>query len=584
MSNRLKTEASPYLQMHSENPVDWYPWGAEAFQRAREEEKPIFLSIGYSACHWCHVIARESFEDNEIAELLREDFISVKVDKEERPDVDAVYLLASQVFTGSAGWPTTVLAAPEGKPFFAATYLPREQLAAVLLAAAHQWRSNREKVLAAADQAAERMEWYSVPQPVEPLAPEKMLELAVAQLQARYDPKWGGFGSAPKFPTPHSLAFLLRYGIQKGETEAWHMAVNTLEQMARGGIYDQIGGGFCRYSTDEQWLVPHFEKMLYDNAMLLWAYAEGWRQTRRPLFQAVDQETADYLLRELRGPQGGFYCSQDADSEGVEGGYYLYTPAEVRAVLGDEDGQTFCDWFDITEAGNFQGKNVPNLLKNPQFGQRDGTIDRLREQLRVSRSGRGPLSRDEKVVTSWNAMAIGALAAAGRILERPEYLAEAVRGQEFLDTHLVDPHGQLVHSCRGERMGYDGLLEDYAYEGWALLELFRATGEERYLRRAGALAQEMEGRFGDPAGGYYLYGAESEALVVRPKETYDGAVPSGNAMAALVLLRLSRYTGEDRWRQAAERQLQFLRAVPGETAFQFTFTCYVLAEAEAPGE
>ena len=584
MSNRLKTEASPYLQMHSENPVDWYPWGAEAFQRAREEEKPIFLSIGYSACHWCHVIARESFEDNEIAELLREDFISVKVDKEERPDVDAVYLLASQVFTGSAGWPTTVLATPEGKPFFAATYLPREQLAAVLLAAAHQWRSNREKVLAAADQAAERMEWYSVPQPVEPLAPEKMLELAVAQLQARYDPKWGGFGSAPKFPTPHSLAFLLRYGIQKGETEAWHMAVNTLEQMARGGIYDQIGGGFCRYSTDEQWRVPHFEKMLYDNAMLLWAYAEGWRQARRPLFQAVAQETADYLLRELRGPQGGFYCSQDADSEGVEGGYYLYTPAEVRAVLGDEDGQTFCDWFDITEAGNFQGKNVPNLLKNPQFGQRDGTIDRLREQLRVSRSGRGPLSRDEKVVTSWNAMAIGALAAAGRILERPEYLAEAVRGQEFLDTHLVDPHGQLVHSCRGERMGYDGLLEDYAYEGWALLELFRATGEERYLRRAGALAQEMEGRFGDPAGGYYLYGAESEALVVRPKETYDGAVPSGNAMAALVLLRLSRYTGEDRWRQAAERQLQFLRAVPGETAFQFTFTCYVLAEAEAPGE
>lgn len=584
MSNRLKTEASPYLQMHSENPVDWYPWGAEAFQRAREEEKPIFLSIGYSACHWCHVIARESFEDNEIAELLREDFISVKVDKEERPDVDAVYLLASQVFTGSAGWPTTVLATPEGKPFFAATYLPREQLAAVLLAAAHQWRSNREKVLAAADQAVERMEWYSVPQPVEPLAPEKMLELAVAQLQARYDPKWGGFGSAPKFPTPHSLAFLLRYGIQKGETEAWHMAVNTLEQMARGGIYDQIGGGFCRYSTDEQWLVPHFEKMLYDNAMLLWAYVEGWRQTRRPLFQAVAQETADYLLRELRGPQGGFYCSQDADSEGVEGGYYLYTPAEVRAVLGDEDGQTFCDWFDITEAGNFQGKNVPNLLKNPQFGQRDGTIDRLREQLRVSRSGRGPLSRDEKVVTSWNAMAIGALAAAGRILERPEYLAEAVRGQEFLDTHLVDPHGQLVHSCRGERMGYDGLLEDYAYEGWALLELFRATGEERYLRRAGALAQEMEGRFGDPAGGYYLYGAESEALVVRPKETYDGAVPSGNAMAALVLLRLSRYTGEERWRQAAERQLQFLRAVPGETAFQFTFTCYVLAEAEAPGE
>ena len=580
MSNRLKAEASPYLQMHSENPVDWYPWGPEALQRAREEDKPIFLSIGYSACHWCHVIARESFENQEVADLLREHFVAVKVDKEERPDIDAVYLLASQVFTGSAGWPTTVLTTPEGKPFFAATYLTRDQLTAVLLTAGHQWKTRREKVLEAADEAVEQMDWYSVPQPVQPLEPPNMLALAAAQLQARYDPKWGGFGSAPKFPTPHSLLFLLRYGIRKGDTEAWHMAVNTLEQMARGGIYDQIGGGFCRYSTDEKWLVPHFEKMLYDNALLLWAYAEGWRQTQRPLFREVAEETADYLLRELHGPRGGFYCSQDADSEGVEGGYYLYTPAEVRAVLGDEDGQKFCDWLDITEQGNFQGKNVPNLLKNPRFSQRDTEIDHLREKLRISRAQRGNLSRDEKTVTSWNAMAIAALAVAGRILERPAYLAEAVKGQEFLETHLVDPHGQLIHSCRDERMGYDGLLEDYAYDSWALLELFRATGEDRYLHRAAELARAMEERFGDPAGGFYFYGSESEQLVVRPKETYDGAVPSGNSMAALVLLRLSRYTGEDHWKEAAQRQLAFLRAVPEETAFQFTFACYALAEAE----
>ncbi len=583
MSNRLKLEASPYLQMHSENPVDWYPWCAEAFQRAREEGKPIFLSIGYSACHWCHVIARESFECTEVGELLKKDFISIKVDKEERPDVDAVYLLASQVFTGSAGWPTTVLATPEGKPFFAATYLPREQLTAILMAAAQQWRDRREKVLVAAEQATAQMERYCVPQPAEPLSPQVMMEQAVTQLRARYDGKWGGFGGAPKFPTPHTLMFLLRYGIQKGETDAWQMAVKTLEQMARGGIYDQIGGGFCRYSTDERWLAPHFEKMLYDNALLLWAYAEGWRQTQRPLFREVAQETAAYLLRELHGSRGGFYCSQDADSQGVEGGYYLYTPGEVSAVLGDEDGKKFCDWFDITEKGNFEGKNVPNLLNNPKYSQRDGEMDQLREKMRISRSERAHLSRDEKVVTSWNAMAIAALAAAGRIFQCAEYRDEAIKGQAFLESRLVDPHGRLMHSCRGAAMGYDGLLEDYAYEGWALLELFRTTGEERYLKRAVELAEAMETRFTGLEPGYYLYAVDSEALIVRPKETYDGAVPSANSMATLVLLRLGRYTEEARWKAAAAQQLTVLRSVPPETAFQFAFACYVLAEAEAEG-
>lgn len=579
MSNRLKLEASPYLQMHSENPVDWYPWCAEAFQRAREEEKPIFLSIGYSACHWCHVIARESFEDAEVAELLNESFVSIKVDKEERPDVDAVYLLASQLFIGSAGWPTTVLATPDGNPFFAATYLPREQMVSVLLSAASQWRTKRAVILAAAEQATVQMKRYCVPQPEKPLAPQVMLEQAVNQFRARYDAKWGGFGNAPKFPSPHTLVFLLRYGIQQGNNDAWQMAVETLEWMARGGIYDQIGGGFCRYSTDEAWLVPHFEKMLYDNALLLWAYAEGWRQTKRPLFRAVAEETAEYLLREMTGPQGGFCCSQDADSEGVEGGYYLYTPEEIRSVLGAQEGNRFCAWFDITEHGNFDGKNVPNLLKNTEYAQRNADINRMREQLRISRGQRAKLSRDEKVLTSWNAMAIGGLAAAGRILERPDYLAAAIQGQAFLEQQ-VDPRGRLVHSCRGRIMGYDGLLEDYAYEGWALLELFRATGEKRYLERTAELAETTEEQFAGSEPGLYLYAADSEPLIVRPKETDDGAVPSPNSMAALVLLRLGRYTEEERWKAAAEAQLQFLRSVAPETACQFPFACYVLAEAE----
>lgn len=585
MSNRLKTEASPYLRMHSENPVDWYPWGAEALQKAKEEQKPLFLSIGYSACHWCHVIARESFEDREVAAFLREHFIAVKVDREERPDIDAVYLLACQAFTGSAGWPTTVLATPEGLPFFAATYLTREQLLATLRAVQLQWSSQREKLLAAAEQVAEHLRYYARPQLEEPQAIKPLVDGMAEQYRSRYDFLCGGFGQAPKFPTPHALLFLLRYGASQNDPAAWQMAIHTLEQMARGGIYDQIGGGFCRYATDRQWLIPHFEKMLYDNALLLWVYAESWRLTGQPFFRRVAEETADYLLRELKLPEGGFASSQDADSQGVEGGYYLFTPAEVEQALG-EDAKILCQWYDISEQGNWEGKSIPNLLSNPDWQRLPEGMEELRQRLRLWRENRCQLGRDNKVVTAWNAMAMGALACAGRILERPDYRAAAEELDRFWQNTLTDPHGKLTHSCYGARMGYDGLLEDYAYGAWACLELFRATGEKGYLAQAAGLAEELEGQFAAPEGGFCLYAAQSEQLAARPVELYDGATPSGNAMAALVLLRLARETGEPVWEQRAQAQLTFLRrGIPAQAAMGYAFGGYVLLEAaELEGE
>lgn len=584
MANRLKEQASPYLRMHQDNPVDWYPWCAEAFQRAKEEQKLLFLSIGYSACHWCHVIARESFSDEEVADFLRAHFISVKVDREERPDIDAVYLLACQVFAGSGGWPTTILATPDGKPIFAATYLPKEQLLSVLFAAWRKWESNPEQVQAAADAVSDHINGFARPRQVELQAVKPLLDEMAEQYRSHYDFQYGGFGTAPKFPTPHAILFLLRYGARQNDSAAWHMAVHTLEQMARGGIYDQLGGGFCRYSTDQKWLVPHFEKMLYDNALLLWLYAEGWRLTGNRWLRGVAEATADYLLRELRLPGGGFASSQDADSDGIEGGFYLFTPEEVCAALGEVDGQKLCQWYDITEAGNWEGKSIPNLLQNAQYQQEPEWLDGLRQRLRVWREKRYTLRRDDKVIASWNAMAIGALAAAGRLLKRPDYLTAAEEAAASWKDTLMDPHGKLVHSGYGLRMGYDGLLEDYAYGAWAWLELFRATDEQAYLVQAKGLAEAMEEQFAVPEGGFALYGQDSEPLIARPVELYDGAVPSGNAMAALVLLRLSRETGEDVWKARAESQLTFLRrAVPMAQATGYSFSGYVLLEAEEKG-
>ncbi|MBO5556815.1 MAG: thioredoxin domain-containing protein, partial [Oscillospiraceae bacterium] len=416
MGNHLAGERSPYLLDHAENPVDWYPWGEEAFQKAKREDKPVFLSIGYSTCHWCHVMAQESFEDERVAAILNRDFVSVKVDREERPDVDAVYMEVCTALNGSGGWPLTILMAPDQQPFFAGTYLPRESrgrymgLVPLLQAVAAKWKSDRASLLKTGGELAAYLRREA---PAGGDAPDgALLDRAIEQLRASYDKEYGGFGTAPKFPAAHNLLLLLRFGKLAGDKEARAMAEHTLQQMARGGIYDHIGGGFARYSTDREWLAPHFEKTLYDNALLALAYTEAWQEGHFALYRDTAESILDYCLRELHCEQGGFSSGQDADSEGVEGKYYLFTPAEVCSVLGDKAGKPFCECYDITEEGNFQGKSIPNLLLNTRWNLLPEGYDDLREKLRLYRAARCPLRTDTKRLTAWNGLMLMALARA----------------------------------------------------------------------------------------------------------------------------------------------------------------------------
>lgn len=668
--NRLKAEKSPYLRMHAENPVDWYPWGAEAFAAARAQDRPVFLSIGYSACHWCHVIAHESFEDAEVAALLNADFISVKVDREERPDLDAVYMDAVQLATGSGGWPMTLLLTPEGAPFFAATYLPRESrdgmvgMVELLAEAAALWRSDRAAVLRAAAEFTHHMRQLAEA-PVALCEPdEALLRRAVADFASAYDRQWGGFGRAPKFPSAHNLLFLLsraghsdgaearnqagcpdgaealnragclngaerrnpagrmdgtesqnqaecpdctksqnqagcpdcevalnRAGRSNGAealnqaecpdgAEALALAEGTLRAMARGGMFDHVGGGFCRYSVDRMWLIPHFEKMLYDNALLLWAYAWAWKRTGDALYRDVAERTAGYVLRELTGPEDAFYCAQDADSEGREGAYYAFTPDELRALLGEVDGQRFCRWYGVTEDGNFEGASVPNRIGGGD-ALPDGPICALRERVLAWRRERLPLNRDDKVLTGWNALTIAALCEAYRALDRQDWLQAARRAEAFLHRYLTRPDGGLWLRYReGEARG-DGVLTDYAAYALALTELYESTGERAYLRRAEVLASAMEEHFSDAAGGYFLYSDRAEPLLTRPREAWDAALPCGNSFAALALLRLADQTGDARWRDAAERQLRFIAGAAQEQPTALGFGLLAIDQALA---
>ena len=656
--NRLKAEKSPYLRMHAENPVDWYPWGAEAFAAARAQDRPVFLSIGYSACHWCHVIAHESFEDAEVAALLNADFISVKVDREERPDLDAVYMDAVQLATGSGGWPMTLLLTPEGAPFFAATYLPRESrdgmvgMVELLAEAAALWRSDRAAVLRAAAEFTQHMRQLAEA-PVALCEPdEALLRRAVADFASAYDRQWGGFGRAPKFPSAHNLLFLLsraghsdgaearnqagcpdgaealnrsgclngaegrnpagrmdgteslnqaecpdcevalnRAGRSNGAealnqaecpdgAEALELAEGTLRAMARGGMFDHVGGGFCRYSVDRMWLIPHFEKMLYDNALLLWAYAWAWKRTGDALYRDVAERTAGYVLRELTGPEGAFCCAQDADSEGREGAYYAFTPDELRALLGEADGQRFCRWYGVTEDGNFEGASVPNRIGGGD-ALPDGPICALRERVLAYRRERLPLNRDDKVLTGWNALTIAALCEASRALDRQDWLQAARRAEAFLHRYLTRPDGGLWLRYReGEARG-DGVLTDYAAYALALTELYESTGERAYLRRAEVLASAMKEHFADAAGGFFLYADRAEPLLTRPREAWDAALPCGNSFAALALLNLAEQTGDARWRDAAERQLRFIAGAAQEQPTALGFGLLAIDQALA---
>lgn len=584
MPNQLKNQKSPYLLQHADNPVNWYPWCSRAFETAAKEDKPVFLSIGYSTCHWCHVMAHESFEDEEIAQVLNRSFICIKVDREERPDVDAVYMSVCQAMTGSGGWPLTILMAPDQKPFYAGTYLPKHSrcghpgLLELLAQVEKLWHIQREKLsrtgeevlswLRAQDEPSEKKSSRREPSRI-------LLRRAAFELSKSYDPAWGGFGQAPKFPMPHNLTFLMQYAALEHDGHSMKIAEQTLEHMAKGGIYDQIGGGFSRYSTDRQWRIPHFEKMLYDNALLIYAYAEAYQITGKPLFLSVTRETVSYVLRELTGEKGGFFCGQDADSDGVEGKYYALTPSEVCAVLGKSDGEDFCRFFGITEEGNFEGKSIPHLPKQNGYEWKDERMQKLCEKLYTYRLSRTSLHKDDKILTSWNSLMIAALARASFLCRMPAWLDAAKKAQRFLETALTDAGGRLHIRYRDGEAAGTGNLEDYAYYGWALLELYQATWDAGYLEKAACIAGQMIRWFSDrERGGYYLYASDAETLISRPKETWDGALPSGNSAALLVLSLLADLTAEECWRREQET---VLRCLAGEADMHPSGHCFALS-------
>jgi uncharacterized protein YyaL (SSP411 family) len=576
--NRLVFEKSPYLQQHAANQVDWYPWGEEAFTAAREADRPIFLSIGYSTCHWCHVMERESFEDEQVAALLNGDFVAVKVDREERPDIDRIYMAVTQGLTGSGGWPMTVVMTPDARPFFAGTYFPRESrhgrpgMLDLLPQLAAAWRDEREKVVASAREITDWLARSSQSYPGESLD-EQTLEAAYRQLADRFDDSTGGFGAQPKFPTPHNLTFLLRYWRRTGEERALEMVERTLRAMRSGGICDQIGFGFHRYSTDRQWLVPHFEKMLYDQALLSIAFLETFQATGDAFFADSARETYQYVLRDLTDPAGGFYSAEDADSEGVEGKFYLWTESQVRAVLGD-DSDRFLRTFGFEPEGNYveestrrrTGENIPFLprpmsalaaeqgVSEAEFTRR---LEANRRRLFQARKGRTHPFKDDKILTDWNGLMIAALAIGGRVLGEPEFSEAGARAAGFLWENCRDAEGKLLKRYRHGDAGLPGHIDDYAFLTWGMIELYQATFEVSHIERALLLQEETIQRFWDAdRGGFFFTASDGEDLLVRNKEIYDGAIPSGNSVACLNLLRLGRLTARPEWEMMAEKMLE----------------------------
>ena len=568
--NRLEHETSPYLLQHASNPVDWYPWGEEALGRARSEDRPILLSIGYAACHWCHVMERESFEDPETAALMNERFVPIKVDREERPDLDAIYMDAVHAMTGGGGWPLTAFLTPDGKPFYAGTYFPNEArhglpaFRTVLTAIADVWehrRSEAELQSAKVTEAIERTSRLGASS--EPLT-DKVLRAAFDGLRHAFDPRWGGFGGAPKFPQPMTLEFCLRMHL-RGTPDALDLVTLTLDKMAGGGMYDQLGGGFHRYSTDERWLVPHFEKMLYDNALLVRLYVHAWQVTGRDAYRRIATETCEYLLRELRHPEGGFFSSQDADSEGVEGRFFAWSWDELVGVAGEPVATA----FGATRSGNWEGTNVlwrPMALEavatemELDAGELARDVEIARAELFELREHRTHPATDDKILAAWNGMAIAALAEAGRAFGVPAYVEAAVRAAEFVSTHLRDGSGRLLRSWRDGRAGRPAFADDHALMADACLVLYETAFELRWFELARTLADDLVRLFHDEErGGFFQTGADAETLVVRPKELSDNAVPSGNSASADVLQRLGHLTGEASYEKAGVDALRLVR-------------------------
>lgn len=585
MPNRLIHETSPYLLQHANNPVDWYPWGPEALAKAREENKPIFLSIGYAACHWCHVMERESFENPETAALLNTSYVPIKVDREERPDLDSIYMNAVVAMTGQGGWPMSVFATPDGKPFYGGTYFPpvrRHGLPAfndVLRGLAEGWRTRRDQLLEAGAKLAEAIGQAELPGSASapaPLAPG-LLDQAAERLYQEYDWTHGGWGGAPKFPQPMTLEFLLRRYTDTRDELALRMVTHTLDHMAQGGMYDQLGGGFHRYATDDRWLVPHFEKMLYDNAQLARVYLHAWQVTGAERYRRVTIEILDYVLREMTDPQGGFYSSQDADSEGHEGRYFVWTPAEIREALG-EDAPPFMDRYGVTERGNFEGQNILFLARDPDVVAArhnlsapavEARLEAARRTLFERRETRVKPGRDDKVLAAWNGLMLAALAEAAPALKREDYRAAAEKNANFLLTALASPEGRLRRSWKDGEARVDGFLDDYCSLAEGLLALYQTTFTARWFAAARGLMDTVFAGFADPQGGFFDTSDAHETLVTRPSSWQDNAVPSGNAMAATVLLKLGAYTGEGRYTDAAERGLQRVQPLLGRAPAAF---------------
>lgn len=574
--NHLINEKSPYLQQHAFNPVDWYPWGPEAFEKAKVADKPIFLSIGYSTCHWCHVMAHESFEDPEVAHVLNDCFVSIKVDREERPDIDAVYMTACQTMTGGGGWPLTIIMTPDKQPFFAGTYLPRETRGGLigLLHLAKRvndlWTTQRKEVLASAGKLVNMLQ-ESVPKSSHNIVGEPILQGAFGELVEQFDGHAGGFGSAPKFPTPHHLTFLLRYWRRSGDTFALTMVEQTLQAMRRGGVFDQVGFGFHRYSTDDHWFVPHFEKMLYDQALLAQAYLEAFQATKNREYALTASEVFAYVLHDLISPEGLFYSAEDADSEGVEGKFYVWTAAEVQNILPPDLAKIAIHAWGIVKDGNFKeeatgaptkrnilhlDKPLAPIARNLNLREDDlrTRLDDARRLLLETRSKRVRPHRDEKILTDWNGLMIVALARGAWVLQNLEYQDAAKKAANFLLKKMKTPDGRLMHRYKDGQVDIGGFLDDYAFLAWGLFELFEATFEIQYLRVAIELSRAMLAHFwDDKSGAFYFTADDAESLIVRQQESYDGAIPSGNAVAALVLIYLARILNEPALEEKAIR-------------------------------
>ncbi len=579
--NRLIFETSPYLLQHAHNPVSWYAWGEEAFAAARALGRPIFLSVGYSTCHWCHVMERESFEDEEIAAYLNANFVAIKVDREERPDVDSVYMTAVQLMTGGGGWPMTVVMFPDGKPFFGGTYFPprdgdrgtRMGFLSILKRLKQAYDQDRENVVQASLRLAQGMKMSSERAQAEHVPGPEALTTAAVKLAERFDPTWGGFGRAPKFPRPSTYELLLRYHRRSGDPGALEMVTRSLDHMSRGGMYDQIGGGFHRYSTDGEWLVPHFEKMLYDNAQLATLLVETWQVTREARFQDIARETLDYVLREMTSPEGAFYSATDADSEGEEGLFFVWKKDELERLLGPELAPAAIRYWGVTDRGNFEGRNI---LFRPDPAAPPPSIATARAILYEARKKRIPPLLDDKVLTEWNAQMISAFAKAGLAFGEPRYVAAAEKAADFLLANMKTADGRLRRAWRNGQPKHQGVLEDYAFLTSALLDVYEADGRTRYLDEALAIHHTTEKLFLDEdKGAFFGTPIDGEALLIREKPTYDGAQPSGNSAAAMNLLRIAELTTEDRYRRTAEK----LFAALGESLAGGALECPQLALA-----